>query len=505
MRPLLSPTEMAAADRATIESGTSDEVLMERAGRAVARAIVELAEGRYGRRTAVVCGRGNNGGDGFVAARVALREGLGVICLVVGDFDAVKGAAAHHLALLPRSGLTVRPFDPAALRGAHVIVDAIFGTGFRGVAEGDVAAAIAAINDAQGARVLAVDIPSGVDGSTGAVAGPAVKADLTVAMAAEKIGTAMAPGAANAGKVRVADIGIAVPDTRVRMAEAQDVGSRLPARPLDAHKRSGGSVAVLGGSVGMSGAVTLAARAAVRAGAGYATAGVTEAVETIVSVTIPEVLTRVVSESDVLGPDALDALKPVLDRADVLAIGPGLGTGAAQTELVAKVLEAVELPVVVDADGLNVLVRRTEPLIARSGPAVITPHPGELGRLLETSTKEIQSDRLAAARAAADHFQCVVVLKGFRSLIARPGGDVVVNPTGGPELATAGTGDVLTGVVAALAAGGLDVFDAAWAATYVHGLAGSIAAERLGVTGVLAGDVAESLPAAIERLRAVFD
>jgi hydroxyethylthiazole kinase-like uncharacterized protein yjeF len=502
MRPLLSPQEMAAADRRTIDAGTPDEVLMERAGRAVVRAVIELAGGRYGRRVAVVCGKGNNGGDGFVAARLAHREGLGVKCAFVGELSEVKGAAAHHLDLLRRTGLDVQPFSPNALEGADVIVDALFGTGFRGTAEGDAAVAIGAINDAPGPRVVAVDIPSGVDGATGALRGPAVTADVTVAMAAEKTGTAMAPGAANAGDVRVADIGIAVPATNLSVAGPHDAGRRLPTRARDAHKRSGGSVAILGGSAGMSGAVVLAARAAVRAGAGYATAGVTAAVDSVVSVAVPEVLTKVVTPDSVLGPDALDELKPVLERADVLAVGPGLGTGAAQSELVARVLETVELPVVVDADGLNVLAGATDRLTARSWPAVITPHPGELGRLLETSTEAIQSDRLGAARAAAARFECIVVLKGFRTLIAGPGGAVVVNPTGGPELATAGTGDVLTGAVAAFVAAALDVFDAAWVGAYAHGLAGTIAAEERGVTGVLAGDVAEALPDAVDRLRA---
>jgi ADP-dependent NAD(P)H-hydrate dehydratase / NAD(P)H-hydrate epimerase len=503
MRPVLSPSEMSAADRATIDGGTPDHVLMERAGRAVVRTVVEAAGGRYGRRVAVVCGKGNNGGDGFVAARVALREGLGVTCWLVGEGN-VRGAAAYHLEEMRRSGIDLRPFKPRALDGADVIVDAIFGTGFRGSAEGEAADAIAAIN-AVTVAVVAVDIPSGVDGATGAVNGPAVRADATVAMAAEKIGTAMPPGASLAGTTSVADIGIDVPASRLRISEPADVAALLPRRQPDAHKRSGGSVAILGGSAGMSGAVVLAARAAVRTGAGYATAGVTSTVEPVVSVAVPEVLTLIASDDEVLGPESVDRFNPVLDRADVLAVGPGLGTGPSQTELVTRVLEEVDLPVVLDADALNVLALRADPLTARTAPAVITPHPGELSRLLGTTTNDIQSDRLAHARGAADRFNCIVVLKGFRSLIAQPGGEVIVNPTGGPELATAGTGDVLTGVIAALAAAGLSTFDAAWSGAFVHGLAGSIAAEERGVSGVLAGDVAEGLPGAIERLRRSFN
>ena len=247
---MLSPSEMAAADRRTIRAGTSDALLMERAGRAVVRAVVDSAGGRYGRRAAVVCGKGNNGGDGFVAARLALREGLTISCLFVGNINEVKGAAAHHLELLRRAGVHVRPFSERWLQGPRVIVDALFGTGFHGAAGGEAANAIEAINRARagGASVVAVDIPSGVDGATGAVNGPAVETDVTVTMAAEKIGTAVGPGAARAGEVRIADIGIETIDTGVRVAEANDVVSVLPRRAPDAHKRSGGSVAIIGGS-----------------------------------------------------------------------------------------------------------------------------------------------------------------------------------------------------------------------------------------------------------------
>jgi hydroxyethylthiazole kinase-like uncharacterized protein yjeF len=492
---------MSAADRRTIKAGTSDALLMERAGRAVVRAVVESAGGRYGRRATVVCGKGNNGGDGFVAARLAQGEGLTISCLFVGSIDEVKGAAAHHLELLRRAGVHVRPFAERWLKGSCVVVDALFGTGFHGAAEGEAATAIEAINRARAAAsVVAVDIPSGVDGATGAVNGPAVTADVTVTMAAEKVGTAVGAGAARAGEVRIADIGIEVIDTGVRVAEPSDVAHLLPRRAPDAHKRSGGSVAILGGSTGMSGAVVLAARAAVRAGAGYATAGVTGDVQSIVAMNVPEVLTAVASDGDALGPEALDRMKEVLERANVLAVGPGLGRGPAQLDLVERVLREIDLPVVLDADGLNVLVGNTEALSARTAPAIITPHPAELGRLLEIATDEVQSNRLEAVRTASARFGCVVVLKGFRSLTAQST-LVVVNPTGGPELATAGTGDVLTGVVAALAAAGLDPFDAAWAAAFVHGVAGAVAARRFGVTGVLAGDVAGSVARAVADLR----
>jgi ADP-dependent NAD(P)H-hydrate dehydratase / NAD(P)H-hydrate epimerase len=499
MRPLLTPEQMGRADAATIASGTPGEVLMERAGRAVARSALRVTGGRYGRRAVIVCGKGNNGGDGFVAARVLRSEGLGVRCLFVGDPSAVRGAARWHLEELSRAGVSVEDFDSVRLEGADVIVDALFGTGFRGAAEGDPGKAIDAMSEAD-APVVSVDIPSGVNGATGGVEGRAVRARTTVAMAAEKLGTALPPGAVYAGRVEVADIGIHVGDSDVAMCERADVAAVLPRRPPDAHKRSMGAVAVLGGSAGMSGAVVLSATAALRMGAGYVTAGTTRSVDDSLSAALPEALTTVVSDTDVLGVDALDRFADVLDRAQALAIGPGLGRGDEQAALVEGVLARIDLPLVVDADGLNVLAGRTEHLRARTAPAVITPHPAELARLLGVATSDVQGDRLTSATEAAHRFQCTVVLKGFRTLIADSSGRVVVNPTGGAELATAGTGDVLTGVVAALLAAGLRPFDAAWSGVYVHGAAGSIAAEALDPSGVVAGDVARHLPEARARI-----
>lgn len=493
MRPLPTPKQMAAADRAAIGTGTPASVLMDRAGRAVARAVIEIAGGRYGRRVAVVCGRGNNGGDGFVAARVLRRAGLAVTCLSVEDIGGVQGAAREHLDRLTDSGGRIVPFEAKRLRDADVIVDAIFGTGFHGRAGGEAGDAIEAINAAR-APVVAVDIPSGVSGDTGRVEGPAVEAELTVAMGAEKTGTATGAGATKAGRVVVADIGIPVNDSCTFVTEPADVAGILPERRLDAHKRSGGAVALLVGSRGMTGAAVLAAKGAVRMGAGYATVGGTAATDEAISTQVAEVLSEVITDTETLGPQSLSRFTSILDRADALAIGPGIGQGEEQRALVEQVLGEVELPVVVDADGLNVLAKHTDALVARTNPTVITPHPGELARLLECSIEDIEGDRLGSARRAAKAFGCVVLLKGFRSVIAEPGDEAVVNPTGGPELATAGTGDVLTGALAALLAGGLEPFEAAWATAYVHGLAGELAAEHWGVAGVLASDVADELP-----------
>nr|MBA3431376.1 NAD(P)H-hydrate epimerase [Actinomycetota bacterium] len=324
MRPLLTSEEMRRADEAVMASGVPAEMLMERAGRAVARATVALAGRRYGVRAAVVCGKGNNGGDGFVAARLLADDGVSTRCLTVGDARSARGAAAHHRDLLRTVPVTVEPFSPTALTRSDVVVDALFGTGFEGAAEGEAATAIEAMNGA-GAPVLAVDIPSGVIGATGAVHGPAVMAEVTVVMGAEKIGTAVGAGAMRAGRVEVVDIGIPVTGQGAGMVEVADVAAVLPRRTLDSHKRSSGAVALLGGSAGMAGAVALAARGAVRMGAGYTTFGASADVERSVAQSLPEVLSVVVTKGEALGPESLDAFSSVVENATSLAIGPGLG------------------------------------------------------------------------------------------------------------------------------------------------------------------------------------
>ncbi|MGH8883183.1 MAG: NAD(P)H-hydrate epimerase, partial [Stackebrandtia sp.] len=335
----------------------------------MARAAIRVAGGRYGRRAAVVCGKGNNGGDGIVAARVLRREGMGVTCLTTVDLSEAKAAVVHHLALARGTGITVEPFDAARLSHCDVVVDAIFGTGFRGRAEGPAAEAIEAINTA-GCDVVAVDIPSGVNGLTGGVDGPVVRAQVTVTMAAEKLGTALPPGAVHAGAVEVADIGIEVANGNTFMCGRADVAHVLPRRGRDAHKRSSGAIALLVGTRGMTGAGLLAAKGAVRAGAGYATVGATADMDAAVVAALPEVLSRVVTDEEELGPEALAAFSDVVERATALAIGPGLGQGDRQRRLVEETLAKIDLPVVVDADGLNVLAGHTEALSDRAHPCV---------------------------------------------------------------------------------------------------------------------------------------
>jgi len=488
VRPLVTPDEMAAADRAVVEAGTPVEVLMERAGRAAARAAIEMMGGRYGKRVVVVCGKGSNGGDGSVAARVLASEGVSVRCLFVVDETETTGAARHHMELARERGVRIEPFAPDRLAGADIIVDAIFGTGFRGKVEGRAADAIRAIRDVD-VPVLAIDIPSGLDGHLGVVGPTHVVADVTLAIAAEKIGTFISPEAV--GVVDVVDIGIPVGSADASVVQGTDVRRWLPEQDVDEHKRSRGALAILAGADDMTGAAALVVRGALRAGCGYVMLGCTARVAAIVQETCPEALVYVVSDSDRLDPSALDRFSSALDKATAMAIGPGLGRGDDQSKLVERVLADVDLPIVLDADGLNAVHGATDLLARRGEGLIITPHPAELARLADTTVDAIQRDRVAAARSAARSFRCDVLLKGHRSVIVTASGATYLNPTGGPQLATAGTGDVLTGVIGAFSAAGWD--NSLQAAAYLHGLAGDLAGDN----GVVAWDVAEAFPDAM--------
>jgi len=498
VQAVLTPEQMAAADRAAIAAGTPPLVLMERAGWAVAEAVVRVGGGAYGRRVLVVCGKGNNAGDGLVAARLLAAWGAMPTVVFLDDPASLKGDARTNLERLRgvRRLVFGQPSFGRELARSDVVVDAIVGTGFRGSLSGPAAAAVEAVN-ASGRPVVAVDIPSGVDGVTGHVEGPAIRGTVTVTMAAPKLGIVVHPGSELAGTVEVADIGIATPrpPAVVGMPEARDVAAVLGRRPLDSHKRSVGTVLIVAGSVGMSGAMALAALGALRTGAGLVTMATVASIAREVDQTVVEATTLPLPETT-RGTIAAGAVGPVLERAstvDAVAIGPGLTTNPETVEAVRKLVAALELPVVVDADGLNALAGDPGILAHRTFPTVVTPHPGELGRLLGTWSSEVQADRLGSARDAAHRLQAAVVLKGYRSIVADPSGATVVVTTGGPALATGGTGDVLTGVTVTLLAGRADPFAAAWAGSWIHGRAGDVLERLLGARGVVAGD----LPAAI--------
>lgn len=503
MRPVLTPAEAAALDRATQERGIEAATLMENAGREVADAAVRLAGGTYGRRTVVVCGKGNNGGDGLVAARYLDAWGLRVAAVTLVPGDELREPAATNLRRL--AGTRVRIRTPEVLERelarADVVVDALFGTGFRGRPDGAFAAAIEAIGTA-GAPVVAVDIPSGVDGETGAVAGVAVRADLTVTFGAPKPGVVLLPGAGLAGVVEVADIGF--PPDLIRgdlaVVEAADVVGWLPRRPLETHKRTAGYAVVIGGSRLMTGAAILMARAAYRAGAGLVAVAVPEGILPVVQGAVPEAVFAPLPETEAgTAAGGSGRLERLLTEAGAVAIGPGMTTDERTAAWIRRTVAASRIPVVLDADGLNAFAGRAGELAERAADLVLTPHAGEFARLAGVSAREVEADRVGQIRKLAAETRAVVLLKGTRTLVATPEGEVRINPTGGPFLATGGTGDVLTGVIAALLARGLAPVDAASGAAYLHGVAGSLAAEARG-DGTIAGDVLERVPDAIREV-----
>ncbi len=506
---VIYPHEMQALDEAAVRSGLGALDLMERAGRELALAARNMLGVPEGRQVSVVVGKGKNGGDGLVAARYLAEWGARVsVILLTGAGELHPDALANyekidHELLLPWSE---EGHEPSALRKADLILDCIFGIGFRGVAEGIYAAAIEAVN-ASGALVLAADIPSGVDGADGSVRGPAVRAGRTVTFALPKTGLYLYPGAGYVGELEVRDIGIPallVTETAasdIATIDEEQIGFLLPERPADAHKGSNGKVLVLAGSVGMTGAAALASLSALRAGAGMATLGIPASLNPIMEIKLTEVMT-VPLPATAQQAFAAEAAEPALraaERADAVALGPGIGTAAETRDFVLRVLAGVAVPLVLDADGLNCAAESPQVLAERTAGLIITPHPAELSRLTGRSTEDILSDRIGAVKEAAQRFGCPVVLKGAHTLVADPAGRVRINLTGSSGMATAGSGDVLTGCIAALLAQGLGPWEAALCGVYIHGSAGELAAVTVGEIGMLAGDITAALPVARSR------
>ncbi len=499
LRPLLDAEAMRAADSWAIdERGIPSLELMETAGGALADAVAELLPDGPVR---VVCGKGNNGGDGLVAARRLAELGLDAEVLLLWPGDELSDDARANLARLPGAAVSEIPEGGAAgaLEGSGAIVDAIFGTGFDSAPREPAASAIAAIN-AVGAPVLACDIASGISASDGSAAGAAVEADVTVTFHAAKVGHRIAPGARHTGELRVVDIGIPAeaPARPAAGVIAEAVLDSLPRRGAASTKFSSGNVLVVGASRGLTGAVAMSSSAATRAGAGYAAAAVPGSLEPILEMKLTEVMTLGVAEADGgLAPAAAEAISARAASADCVVLGPGAGRSNATRELLRGLASELEQPLLIDADGLNALGTDLELLRGPDRPVVLTPHAGELGRLLGCDSKEVEAARLQSARRAAREAGAIVVLKGADSIVT-DGERVAVNALSSPALATAGTGDVLSGTIAALVARGVDPFRAACAGVYGHARAGVAAAARVGlVESVVATDVIAALPAGL--------
>jgi len=508
---VLTAAAMQELDRRTInEIGLPGAVLMENAGRGAADTICARFAGLYPGPVLILCGRGNNGGDGMVIARHLRDAGWQVQVVLVAERPAPAGDAAAMLAVFERSGGTVRAAaDPAALAAAllpaascRLCVDALLGTGFARAPEGLVAAAIDWLNG-QAAPVVAVDLPSGVDASSGRIPGVAVRAVLTVTFAFPKVGLVSYPGAGLAGDVVTVPIGIplevaASAGDDCVLVDADAARALLPPRPVDGHKGTFGHLLVMAGSLGKSGAAVMTATAGLRAGAGLVTLACPAGMQAIAATQLVEVMTAPLTE--VGGAVSLQAMAELLELAEgkqALALGPGLGTGDETGALIRRFLQETELPVVVDADGLNALAGHLEVLVRRRGrPTVLTPHPGEMARLCGQSVAAVQAARIDVARDFAVTHGVVVVLKGARTVTACADGRVRINASGHAGMASGGMGDVLTGQIGGLLAQGLPVCDAATLGVFLHGLAGDRLRGYYGEAGLLATDLLRELPAA---------
>jgi ADP-dependent NAD(P)H-hydrate dehydratase / NAD(P)H-hydrate epimerase len=491
--PLYDAGEMRACDAWAIDvEGVASIDLMERASVGLARLTARLA--RPGLPIRVIVGVGNNGGDGLAAARLLREEGRVVDVLAVAPLDKLSGDARANLDRLP--GEPPQPFDARLLEGSGAIVDAMLGTGFMGEPREPVSAAIDAI-DSQDAPVVACDVPSGVDASTGEVLANAVRADATATFHGSKIGLYVAPGAMYAGEVETVAIGIprGGPGPTVAGLISERVLDLFPRRRRFGTKFDSGVVAIAGGSRELSGAPTLAALAAARAGAGYVRVGVPQSAQPAVAPRLLEQMAHGLPESDgALAPDAVEPFLELAARAGAVVLGPGMGRSDPAHAFAREVAVRFDASLLIDADGLNAHVGALESLRERPGPTVLTPHAGELGRLLECDSHDIDAHRLASAREAADRSGAVVLLKGDDTIVAAPAGQVAVNPGATPALATAGSGDVLSGLIGALLAKGMEPFEAAALGAFAHARAGRAAAARHGADHTIARDVVDALP-----------
>ena len=498
--PVFTADEMRAADEWAIEeAGVPSLDLMERAGAGLARVVASIAGPGPVR---VVAGKGNNGGDGLVCARLLREEGREVDVLAVGELEETRGDARANLDRLP--GPRPEPFDPEKLAGSAAVVDAMLGTGFEGSPREPVAGAIAAINE-QNAPVVACDVPSGVNASTGEIEADAVRAEVTATFHGSKIGLHVAPGKFHAGRVEVVEIGIprGAPSGERAGLISRRVVDLVPHRSHEGSKFTSGTVVIAGGAAGFTGAPSMVALGAQRTGAGYIQLAVPRSAQQTVSLRLLEAVTRGLPEEDGAHvPAGVDEVQGLAERAGCVVLGPGLGRSDGARKFALGIARSVEKPLLIDADGLNAHVGALDTLRERPGPTVLTPHAGELARLLEIDSDEVSAHRLRSARDAAERTGCVVLLKGDDTIVAAPGDPVAVNPGATAALATAGTGDVLSGVTGALLSKGMDVFAAAAAGALIHAEAGRVAAERLGADHTVAGDAIEALPEAVERLRA---
>jgi hydroxyethylthiazole kinase-like uncharacterized protein yjeF len=512
---ILTSREMREIDRIAIEElGIPGPVLMENAGLRVVRALRDLFEDVARERIVVVAGKGNNGGDGFVVARHLANLGARPEIILLAAREEVKGDAAINLVVALKMGIPViearaiAEWKKARIAVFHatIVVDAIFGTGLMKPIEGLFAAAAEDINKTSAYKV-AVDLPSGLSSDTFELVGPSVKADLTIALAAPKIAHIFPPAAERVGELVVAPIGIPPalfdsPELKLELVEEGAVRRFFGKRKKDTHKGTYGHVLVVAGSLGKSGAAVLAGKAALRTGAGLVTVATAAGVLPSIARGMAELMTEPLAETPerTIAAEALPRVLGLLKGKTAVLVGPGVSTNPSTSEFVLGLLPKIKAPCVIDADGLNIVAARKRTLDRMAGPVVLTPHPGEFARLVGRSNAEVVRHRLELVPEFAAKHGVTVVLKGYRTLVGASDGRVFVNPTGNPGMATGGMGDVLGGMIASELAQEKDALGATLAAVYAHGLAGDVAAERLGEKALVAGDIIRHLAPALRAL-----
>ena len=515
---LVTASQMQELDRRTIEEcGIPGIVLMENAGRGAAELLVRyFPEARTG-SVAILTGGGNNGGDGLVIARYLKNWGIQVKVYLVSSIDEVKGDAATNLQIwLAMGGELVEVVFKGDFAGikkefpkASLMVDAIFGTGLHSEVKGFLKDTISFVNSLP-QPVMAVDIPSGLDATTGKVLGEAIRADLTVTFGLAKIGQVIEPGVSHVGQLEIIDIGIPrhlIPEAAIKnylLGPDELDMSLLDPRPAQSHKGDYGHLFVLAGSPGKTGAASMVCSGAMRIGAGLVTLGIPAGLNPILEAKLTEAMTAPLPDagSGYLTADAMERIYQLLEGKTALALGPGISTDAPVQEVIVKLIPETTLPLVIDADGITALLSRLEILKQCKGSVILTPHPGEMARLAGITTQEVQTDRIGVAKSCAASYNAIVVLKGNRTVIATPDQEVYINPTGNPGMASGGTGDVLTGMIGGLLAQGLPPLEATKWGVYVHGLAGDMAAQAIGEIPLIASDIIDYLPDALAEVKA---
>lgn len=508
---VVTVAQMRDIEQAAIEEyGIPGIVLMENAGVEVVKQIENLLGSLHNKRISVFAGTGNNGGDGYVVARHLYNQGAKVKVFLIGSKASVVGDALTNLQIITYMGIDVlevtnsHDWDKVkiAMTFTDCLVDALLGTGFAGQLRENMTQVVESINK-MNKVTIAIDVPTGVDADTGQIQSVAVKASHTITFALAKQGLLLYPAASYVGELCVADIGIprlllSDPQIQQNLITSNDARGIFSKRQPDVHKGSCGKVLVVAGSKGLTGAAALASDAAMRCGAGMVTLGIAESLHEIMEIKLTEVMTSPLPEvgDGFVGEDAFDEIVTLSLKNDVVAIGPGLGRQTETLDLVRQIVKNVEKPLVLDADALYALIDHTSILLEAKSMPVLTPHPGEMARLVGLTPEEVNQDRIFIARQAATEWGSIVILKGARTVVAFPDGEVYINSSGNAGMATAGAGDVLTGVIAGLIGQGLSSHEAALAGVYLHGLAGDIVA-RGGMIGMVASDLIKALPAAI--------